>query len=299
MLMNLCSVNDNFIANDKDVAIIKIEENNLPTLAIGNSSSLSVGSKIATIGFPASADFNGKNLMEATLSFGSIGAIKDSQNKDFKIFQSDAKISQGSSGSPMLNDQGEVTGVMTYQATDTQRSVGDNFAYALPINEAKKWITDFVLKQDPILSGISTSEYSGHFKKGLLFLENQRGKKACAEFQAAADSSIKFSSVKYINPYIEKCNTLVSSGKSVDSLWDEKKSQINKIKGITIGFSVGAFLLVLIIIIVVFILAKRLKKSETEYTHLRNIYLMSRKIFTRKHQHQMTQIQIQPLRCNR
>jgi len=132
--VRIISVNDDFSKNDKDVALLKIDETDLPFLRIGDSDSLSVGSSVKVIGFPASADFNKKNIMEATLSPGSLTSLKDSQNKDFKIFQTDAKISQGSSGSPMLNESGEVLGIITYQADDLQRSQGDNFAFALPIN---------------------------------------------------------------------------------------------------------------------------------------------------------------------
>jgi hypothetical protein len=62
----VASVNDNFSENDQDIALLKIEENNLPSLKLGDGAgSVPVGSKVFAMGFPASADFNGKNYLEA------------------------------------------------------------------------------------------------------------------------------------------------------------------------------------------------------------------------------------------
>jgi serine protease Do len=259
------SINDDFSENDKDIALIKIDQANLPSLKIGDSNSLSVGSKINVIGFPASAEFNQKNIMEATFSAGNLTAVKDSQNKDFKIFQTDAKISQGSSGSPMIDEAGNVLGVITYQASDLQRDAGDNFAFALPINLAGDWIKTYAInRSSPPQSTLFTSDYSGHFFKGLLLFENNRGKRALAEFQAIKGGNIKFSSQQYITPYIEKCNALIASGKSIDTLWDEKKAQAGASNSMIWYVAGGGLLVAMGLLWLIFFLLKRLKKNETE-----------------------------------
>jgi len=109
------SVNNDFYLDQKDVALIKIDQTNLPSIPLGDSTSLTTGNKIFVFGFPGTADLNSKNLLESTFTQGTISAIKDSDNKDFKIFQTDAKVSEGSSGGPLINEKAQVVGLVTYQ----------------------------------------------------------------------------------------------------------------------------------------------------------------------------------------
>ena len=125
------SVNDKFFEDDRDVALLKIEQSGLPALRLGSSNGLASGNNIFVFGFPATAEFNRKNLLEATFTQGVVSAIKDSSGKDFRVFQTDAKVSQGSSGGPLFNGQGEVLGLVTFQTDFQRQSAGDNFAFAL------------------------------------------------------------------------------------------------------------------------------------------------------------------------
>lgn len=66
---------------------------------------------------------------DVTFTSGVVSAIRISSDGK-RIYQTDAKVSQGSSGGPVLNEEGEVVGVVTFQTETLERKNGDNFAFA-------------------------------------------------------------------------------------------------------------------------------------------------------------------------
>lgn len=264
----IVSVNDNFYKDNKDVALIKIDQAQLPSIRLGNSEKISVGNRVSIFGFPASAEFNGKNLLESTFTDGTINALKDSENKDFKIFQSDAKISQGSSGGPMVNERGEVIGLITYQSNDMQREAGDSFAFAIPIDAASAWISGFTVNPSLSPSALNETPYVDHAIKGLQLMQDNRCQKAIAEFNLAQNMNSNFATDKYLNGYVEKCNSIIRSGDSINTRWDEKKQELEKINMSTWYLTGGITLALIIAVFVIIFLLSRLKKDEDEMHHL-------------------------------
>jgi S1-C subfamily serine protease len=112
------------VATDKDydLAIIRCMQLRLIPVTLGNSNKLQVGEKVFIMGNP--------HRYYGTFSEGIISAIRDDdfKGKDEKI-QVTAPVSPGSSGSPIVNVNGEVIGVITSQATK-----GQNLNFASPIN---------------------------------------------------------------------------------------------------------------------------------------------------------------------
>jgi S1-C subfamily serine protease len=261
---SIVSVNDNFFNDSHDVALVKIDQDRLPPVKLGDSSNMNIGNKIMIFGFPGSADFNGKNFLESTFTDGAINSIKDSDNKDFKIFQSDAKISQGSSGGPMINEQGEIIGIITYGSNPVQRGSGDGFGFALPITDASSWINGFVVNSSLNPSVLNDSSYFDHFLNGLRFSTSNRCQKAIAEFNLAKNMNSNFSTDKYLKTYIDKCNSVISSGQSIDTQWDEKKQELGKINKSTWYIASGGILILTIAIFIILFLIDRLKKDEKE-----------------------------------
>ncbi len=113
-----------------DIAVIKIEEKNLPFLSFGNSDSLDIGEWVVAIGNPFA--------LESSLTVGVVSA-KGRQDlgitslEDF--IQTDAAINPGNSGGPLINLNGEVIGVNTAIASRTGGYMGIGFA--IPSNMAK------------------------------------------------------------------------------------------------------------------------------------------------------------------
>ena len=262
--VEVVSVNDNWYKDDKDVAVLKIAEKNLPSLRLGGGNTLSVGGQVYVFGFPSNAELNGNSLLESTFTKGVISALKNSQNTDFKIFQTDAKISTGSSGGPLFDANGQVAGLVTLETSSENQSNGDNFAFAVPAEIAKTILSNsFIINDD--------GSYGSHLKAGLLLAHDKHCKNAITEFNLAKSVNEKFGVAKYVDPYIEKCNALISSGFSVDSKWDEFMVKVRSMGMLAWAlFAAGIFLLV-VLGVGVAVLLKHLKKDEAELNHLEHV----------------------------
>jgi Do/DeqQ family serine protease len=114
-----------------DVAVIKIEANNLPTLALGNSDSLLPGEWAIAIGNPLGLDNSvTTGIVSATgRSSNLIGAT----DKRVQYIQTDAAINPGNSGGPLLNARGQVIGMNTAIIQGAQ-----GLGFAIPINTAQR-----------------------------------------------------------------------------------------------------------------------------------------------------------------
>jgi S1-C subfamily serine protease len=101
---------------DADIAILKFEANNVPFLTLATDSHLSPGQKIVVIGNPLG--------LEGSVSEGIISAIRT----DPGLVQITAPVSPGSSGSPVMTEDGKVMGVATLQSER-----GQNLNFAIPV----------------------------------------------------------------------------------------------------------------------------------------------------------------------
>lgn len=205
------SVNDRFYDDDKDVALIHIDQENLPTVFLGDSSDLNVGKQISIFGFPATAEFNARNPLESTFTQGVVSALKDSENKDFKVFQTDAKVSEGSSGGPLVGDDGKVSGIVTFQTDQLRKDSGDSFAFALPVEMIRSMLSE---------SGVSlkVSPYGDHLVSGFSLSDKKRCLDALNEFDAARKEGGVFDVSRYVAPSIARCRILIDSGQSLDTM---------------------------------------------------------------------------------
>jgi serine protease Do len=115
-----------------DLAVIKIEKNNLTPVKIGNSDAIQVGDWAIAIGSPFG--------FQETVTAGIISAKSrdiPGESRSFQHFlQTDAAINPGNSGGPLLNVNGEVVGINTQIASRTGGYEGIGFA--MPVNMAVK-----------------------------------------------------------------------------------------------------------------------------------------------------------------
>lgn len=131
-----------------DLAVIKIDGENLPTISLGDSSQIEIGQTVIAIGYTLSEYSNtvtrgvisgvNRTLTASDGYFGSEVIIEEA-------LQTDAAINPGNSGGPLLNLQGEVIGINT--AVNRE---GEAIGFALPINIAKK-VIDSVQKYGKIV----------------------------------------------------------------------------------------------------------------------------------------------------
>jgi serine protease Do len=114
-----------------DVAVVKIDANNLPIIAVGNSDVLQPGEAVIAIGNPLGLDNTvTSGIISATgRSASDIGA----SDKRVDYLQTDAAINPGNSGGPLLNIRGEVIGMNTAIIRGAQ-----GLGFAIPINTAQR-----------------------------------------------------------------------------------------------------------------------------------------------------------------
>jgi S1-C subfamily serine protease len=114
-----------------DVAVVKIEANNVPVVAIGNSDKLLSGEWAIAIGNPLGLDNSvTAGIISATGRSSSDVGVPD---KRIGFIQTDAAINPGNSGGPLLNASGEVIGMNTAIIQGAQ-----GLGFAIPIQAAQQ-----------------------------------------------------------------------------------------------------------------------------------------------------------------
>jgi len=128
-----------------DLAVLAIKSGNLPTIALGDSSKVSVGDPVLAIGSPLG--------LASTVTSGIVSALNrpvavgDLGNESFvNAIQTDAAINPGNSGGALVDSQGRIIGVNSAIATlssgGSSGSIG--LGFSIPINEAKRVIDEII-----------------------------------------------------------------------------------------------------------------------------------------------------------
>ena len=126
-----------------DIAVLKIDAENLDPVTLGDSSKLRVGDTVFAIGNP---------LGELTFSLtkGIVSAlsrnISTESGSSMSLIQTDCAINSGNSGGALFNDSGEVIGITNakYSASGSMEAEIDNIGFAIPINSVKRIVTSII-----------------------------------------------------------------------------------------------------------------------------------------------------------
>jgi serine protease Do len=111
-----------------DVAVVKIEGNNLPRLTIGDPNKLRVGEWVIAIGSPFGLD--------NTVTAGIVSAKARDTGDYLPLIQTDVAVNPGNSGGPLINMRGEVIGINSQIYSRSGGYMGISFA--VPIDEAMR-----------------------------------------------------------------------------------------------------------------------------------------------------------------
>jgi serine protease Do len=123
-----------------DLAVLKIKENNLPAIVLGNSKNLAVGEWVVAVGNPFS--------LSSTVTVGIVSAkgrrinIVEDKFPIESFIQTDAAINPGNSGGALVNKNGELVGINTAILSRTGSYTG--YAFAVPVDIAKKVVNDLI-----------------------------------------------------------------------------------------------------------------------------------------------------------
>ncbi|MGI9079154.1 MAG: trypsin-like peptidase domain-containing protein [Gemmatimonadaceae bacterium] len=158
----------------KDVAVLKVETRNAPTLGLGDSDKVAAGATIRVLGYPGAAELHGLgkaySTLEPTVTRGQVSARKESAD-GIVFLQTDAAVSGGSSGGPALNEDGQVVGLLTFGSSRTQ-----GFNFLVPSNTVREFLRQAGAQER---SG-ATDEL---WRQGVALLEAHSNAKAKARFE--------------------------------------------------------------------------------------------------------------------
>ena len=166
------------LATGKDVAVLKIEVKNAPSLRIGNSDETQVGDRIFIMGYPAAADSNlldSKSALEPTINDGSISAKKNTRD-GAPIIQTNTSATHGNSGGPVINEKGEVIGLLTFRGDTVNGQEVQGFNFIVPSSTAMEFV-----RQAGSAYGVSPLDEKWH--QGLEFFWDGEYRNAKDEFQ--------------------------------------------------------------------------------------------------------------------
>jgi serine protease Do len=130
---------------DHDLALIKIDKSALPELVVGDSDRVKAGDRIVAIGHPLG--------LEDTVSNGLVSAIRN-VSPSLTLLQISAPIAPGSSGGPLIDEEGRVIGIATAVSRE-----GQNLAFGVPTRYLAELMgkpapmswADFVAARSPAL----------------------------------------------------------------------------------------------------------------------------------------------------
>ena len=111
-----------------DVAVVKIDANNLPAVRIGEVGKLRVGEWVMAIGSPFG--------LENTVTAGIVSAKARDTGEEIRFIQTDVAVNPGNSGGPLLNMRGEVVGINSQILSRSGGFMGISFS--IPIDDAMK-----------------------------------------------------------------------------------------------------------------------------------------------------------------
>ena len=129
-----------------DLAVLKINANNLPTLEVANSDEVRVGEWVLAIGNPYEE-------LRSTVTAGIVSAkgrdinILKGEKKIEEFIQTDAAINPGNSGGALVNSAGELVGINTAIYSRTGSYVG--YSFAIPSNLMAEIVSDLIKNWNP------------------------------------------------------------------------------------------------------------------------------------------------------
>ena len=135
---------------NKDVAIIKVAMTNAPALKLADSGEVQIQDRVIAVGYPTAADLElGQDIrlteqsyLESSVQEGRISNPNKELEGGYPVLQIDIRAAEGSAGSPLINEQGEVVGMLIFNDSDkdSDDDNGENVPLAIPTSTLQEFI---------------------------------------------------------------------------------------------------------------------------------------------------------------
>jgi S1-C subfamily serine protease len=146
----------------RDLALLRVEAADMPTLALGDSATLKIGDKLSVIGFPGVVMspelLNASAKVQASVTHGAVSGFKQDRTNQ-PIIQTDASAEAGTSGGPTVDAAGLVVGVMT-AVTQGEGGTVQGFNFVIPVAAVKEFLSGTTVALDET-SRFNTAWHAG------------------------------------------------------------------------------------------------------------------------------------------
>jgi len=134
--------------NEKDVAIIHVGLNDMPSVQLGDSGNVHQQDQLTIIGFPGSGDVSSRptDLLTASVNTISVSSIKTTDS-GAQVIQVGGNVEQGDSGGPALDSNGAVVGIVSFGLVNSGSPGGTSFLQAS--NSARELVRALNLNTSP------------------------------------------------------------------------------------------------------------------------------------------------------
>ena len=136
---------------DSDLAVLKVEGQDLPAAVFGDSDLLTVGDKVYAIGNPLGVELRG------TLTDGIVSDLDrdvEVEDRTMTLLQTNAALNSGNSGGPLINEYGQVVGINTIKMTSRYSNI-EGLGFAIPSAYMERIVNDLLtfgsLQPEPVL----------------------------------------------------------------------------------------------------------------------------------------------------
>lgn len=232
-----------------DLALLLVDGDNFPTIDLGNFDEVHIGKEVFAIGYPgiveqATGIMTDKvSELEPSITKGIISAKRKLVDGTL-AFQTDAGITHGSSGGPVVNSEGKVIGVATWSFGDTPG--GESFNFLISVEQVYD-----VLSRNNIDPKESPTTLK--WREGLELYSNKCYKDAKSKF---SESKTFYSDNVDVDKFIKNSDEAIARGE------DECSASLD-IWMIVVSIACCAGLFFIVVIIAVIIIAKTRKKPQT------------------------------------
>ena len=222
------------------MAVIKIEVKNAPILKLGDSDKVQLQDHISVFGYPGAADtsqsgaLSRKSALEASITDGRVSAKKTAADNS-PILQISAPATHGNSGGPVMTDNGEVIGMLTFRGDTVGGQEVSGFAFVVPSSTVMEFVRQAGTTNE---EGIVDSRY----REGLDYYWNGYYSKAITKFEEVKRLFPQHSETDLL---IRDSQQSISEGKERSALFSGNRHGRHRRRGAAVGRRGIVLLLVL------------------------------------------------------
>lgn len=238
------------VGEGKDVCIIKVETKNAPVLKLGDSDLMRLQDHVTVIGYPAAADtemLDERSALEASITDGKVSARK-ATSEGAPVLQISAPATHGNSGGPVVNDRGDVIGLLTFRGDTVNGQEVQGFSFVV----AASTVQEFV-KQAGANNVLGPSDTL--WREGLDLFAQQKYKLAIE----------KFEDVRRLYPQHSEATRLISEAQQEVIAGHDRSSMMPIL---LIGGAVGFFGLIAVIVLVIVLMSRGKKPAAAVPAYL-------------------------------